>query len=130
MEARNCPKCGRVFAMIRESICPKCVKEAEATFEKVRDFIKENPNMTIKEVAEECDVSYKRILTYIRDGRVEASGGMHGEVTCSRCDKPIKVGRMCEKCTIETGFKVNEMKEDARIKNRGQMRATTMRKNQ
>ena len=119
MEAMNCPRCGRVFVRVFESICDKCVKEEENIFEKVREYVKDNPGQTIKEVADACEVTTKRILQYIRDGRIEAGTGMHGEIVCSKCGKPINVGRMCEKCILDTSFQVNEMKEAAR--NRGRV---------
>ena len=121
MEMVNCPRCGKIFAKQYESICPKCLKEEEAIFEKVRDYVKENPDKTVHEVSEECEVTVKRIMQYIRDGRIEAGEGMHGEFTCSQCGKPIKAGRMCEKCTIETNFKINDMKHQADIRNKGRV---------
>ncbi|MCL2577307.1 MAG: flagellar protein [Defluviitaleaceae bacterium] len=114
MEAMNCPRCGKVFVRITASICDNCVKEEEHIFDKVRDYVKENPNKTVKEVAEDCDVTVKRVLSYIRDGRIEASGGMHGDITCSKCGKPILSGRMCEKCILETNFQVNAMKPQSK----------------
>jgi flagellar operon protein (TIGR03826 family) len=119
MEAMNCPRCGKVFVKIHDPICEACIKEEEQIFEKVRDFIRENPDRTVSEVAEECEVTVKRIMTYIRDGRIEAGEGMHGEITCSQCGKPINSGRMCEKCILETNFKVNDMKEAAKLKGSG-----------
>jgi len=121
MEAMNCPRCGRVFVRIREAVCEACVKQEEDNFEKVREFVKEHPHKTIKEVAEECEVPMKRILGYIRDGRLEASGGMHGEITCSKCGKPIFAGRMCETCILDTSFQISDMKEASRIKNKGRV---------
>jgi NMD protein affecting ribosome stability and mRNA decay len=126
MEAMNCPRCGKVFVRIIESVCNDCVKKEEAIFDMVRDYIKENPNKTVKEVAEECDVSVKRILKYIRDGRIDSSKGMHGEITCSNCGKPILTGRMCEKCVLETNFKINDMRDEMNIRNKG--RVFTQRK--
>jgi NMD protein affecting ribosome stability and mRNA decay len=110
MEALNCPRCGKVFVKITDPICKDCVKAEEEIFDKVRDYIKENPDKNIKEVAEICEVTVKRILTYIRDGRIDASGGMRGDITCSKCGKPIITGRMCEKCILETNFTVKDMK--------------------
>jgi hypothetical protein len=86
------------------------MKEEEHIFESVRDYIKENPDKNIKEVAEECNVTTKRILQYVRDGRIDASGGMRDDISCSKCGKPIKSGRMCEKCILETNFRVADMK--------------------
>jgi predicted amidophosphoribosyltransferase len=121
MEVRNCPRCGKVFVKRTEPICDSCVKEEEHIFENVREYIKENPNKSIKEVAEDCDVTVKRILQYLRDGKIETSSGMQGEIKCSQCGKPILTGRMCEKCILETNFKVQDMKAAADIKNRGQV---------
>ena len=121
METRNCPRCGKLFAMIHEPICKQCVKEEEAIYDKVRDYVKENQNCTIREAADACEVSTKRILQYIRDGKLDAGTGMEGEVVCSKCGKNIKTGRMCESCIMQTGFQVNDMKEQARIKNKGKL---------
>jgi NMD protein affecting ribosome stability and mRNA decay len=101
-----------------ESICDQCIKAEDEVFEKVREFVRENPKMTVKDVADACDVSVKRILQYIRDGRLEASSGMHGEVTCSQCGKPITVGRMCEQCMVKTGVNLNKMKDEYKLKGR------------
>jgi len=118
METKNCPRCGKVFVKIREPICDPCVKEEEAIFEKVRAYVKENANSTVKDVAEACDVLPKRILQYIREGRLEAAPGMKGDITCSKCGKPILKGRMCEKCILETSFQVSGMQEETKNKKR------------
>ena len=118
MEAINCPRCGKVFVKISDPICPECVKEEEKIFDRVREYIRDNPNRTVKEVSDECDISVKRILGYIREGRINATSGMRDEIVCSKCRKPILTGRMCEKCILETNFEVNEMKKD--FKNMGQ----------
>jgi len=106
MEAVNCPRCKKLFMRVRESICPECIKEDEEQFETVRIFVKENPNQSLQYVSEQCNVSVKRIMTYIRDGRLEATTGIASEVKCSVCGKHILSGRMCEKCANEVGNKV------------------------
>ena len=121
MDARNCPRCGKVFVKIRDPICDACVKEEEKIFDKVRDYVKENPNKTLHEISEACEVTAKRLLTYLRDGRLEASSGLQSECNCSKCGKPIKTGRMCETCVLEVNFQVNDMKEQAAIKNKGRV---------
>ena len=113
MEPTNCPRCGKVFMKIREPICSSCLKEEEEKYEEVRAYVKEHPNRSIKEVAEVCNVSIKSILRYIRDGKLEASTGMHGEVTCGKCGVPITSGRICKKCAAELGQQVASMKPEA-----------------
>ena len=112
MEPSNCPRCGKVFMRFREPICESCIKVEEEKYEDVRAFVKENPNRTIKEVSEACGVSVKSILRYIREGKLEASTGMHGEVTCSKCGVPISSGRMCKRCVHEVGKQVAGMKPE------------------
>ena len=110
MEPTNCPRCGRVFMKVFESICPTCVKEEDQSFEEVRAYVKEHPNRSIKVVSEACNVSVKRILRYIREGKLEATTGMQADVTCSKCGVPIPKGRMCAKCIGEVSAQVEEMK--------------------
>jgi len=97
------------------------MKEEEDIYEKVREYVKDNPDKMIKDVAAACDVTVKRILSYLREGRLSTSAAMHGELLCGQCNKPILTGRMCEKCIMDTNFTVQGMKNDAAIKNRGQI---------
>jgi len=121
VEALNCPRCGKIFVKIRDPICDACMKKEEEIFEKVREYVKENPNQTIAEICEACEVTTKRILSYLRDGRLEASTGLQGESVCSKCGKPIRTGRMCEKCILDVNFQVDAMKEQSEIKNKGRV---------
>ena len=109
----NCPRCGKVFMSRIDTVCPSCVKELDQKYEDVRAYVKEHPHRTIREVSEVCNVSVKTILRFIREGKLEASTGMHGEVTCSKCGVPISSGRMCKKCVGETEKQVAEMKPES-----------------
>ena len=109
MNALNCPRCGRLFVKVKAPVCAACEKAEAEAFDRVRDYVKENPDRPITEVSEVCEVPVKRILQYVRDGRLEASKGMQGEVVCSKCGIPINTGLMCEKCIAEMGSTVNEM---------------------
>ena len=110
MAPKNCPRCGKLFVKIRAPICDPCVKEEEQIFERVREYVRENPDQAIQDVCDACDVTTKRILQYIKEGRLEASMGLQSESTCSRCGRPIKTGRMCEKCVLEVNSQVGDMK--------------------
>ena len=106
MVATNCPRCGKVFMKSFEAICKNCSKELEAQYEDVRAYVKENPKRSIKEVSDATGVSVKRILQYVRDGKLEASAGIQSDVTCSRCNTPILTGRMCTTCILEMGAEI------------------------
>jgi len=128
MEIRNCPKCKAVFTYAGYEICPACMKADEAVFEDVRLYLKEHPDNSLTVVAAETGVSAKKILRYVKEGRLEISHGMHGEVVCRKCGKPIKKGRYCEKCVIDVNQEVDGafnrsayVPEVAKTKSRGKM---------
>lgn len=101
MEIRNCLKCKHVFTYINSPYCPKCEKEEELLFDAVRLYIRENPSCTMSEVVEATGVSMKKITRYLKEGRLEISKGMHGEITCELCNKPISKGKFCDTCVIQ-----------------------------
>jgi predicted amidophosphoribosyltransferase len=114
MNASNCPRCGRMFTKISSAnVCEDCRKAESEKFEEVRAYVKENPHSSAQEVSEKCDVSVKRILQYVRDGKLEVSQGMEGIVTCSKCGRPIKSGRMCERCAKSAANAVSSMLSSA-----------------
>jgi flagellar operon protein (TIGR03826 family) len=121
MEVVNCPRCGRVFTRINKPVCPHCVKEDEDTFEIVRTYVKEHMHCSMKELSEETHVSVKRITQFIRDGRLEISMGMAGEIVCTQCGRPILTGRFCEKCAMDIKMTALEKKREAEVKRTGAM---------
>lgn len=113
MNAINCPRCGRMFTKINLPICKECEKAEAEKFEEVRLYVKENPHSSAQDVSEKCEVSVKRILQYVRDGRLEISQGMEGLNTCTKCGRPIKSGRMCERCVKNTSSALASIIADA-----------------
>jgi uncharacterized protein len=98
LEIKNCPKCKKTFVKIKEPICPECFKEEEAIFEKTRNFIKENPKVSLDVVSLELDISVKKIQKYIKEGRIDVSESEGITMKCDSCGKNINSGRYCDKC--------------------------------
>ncbi len=117
---RNCPKCGNVFTFIRNPICPDCQAKEDEIFESVRFYIKENPDKTLVEVSEATDVSTKKILKYIKEGKIELSSNEGIEFACENCGKPISVGRYCINCAnkIKNKFDANFSKPSPTASNK------------
>jgi flagellar operon protein (TIGR03826 family) len=109
MEAKNCPRCGRVFTHPTKFVCSNCEKADEEQFQSIKDYIKDNPLVTLGELSEATHVSVKRITQYIRDGRLEVAKGMQGEIGCERCGKPIQTGRYCPACLLDVGMEINTL---------------------
>ena len=109
MEARNCPRCGKIFSFSSKPICPNCEKAEEEIFQRVRAFLEENPSQSLAEVAVSTQVSPRKILGYVQEGRLMVTDGMRQDVVCESCGKPILQGRYCDKCVIQLNQKITDV---------------------
>ena len=107
MDARNCIKCKQIFNYVSSPFCPLCAKEEDRLYNEVRDYIKDNPNCTMAMVVEAVGVSMKRLLRYIKEGGIEISQGMYGELSCEACGAKIKKGKFCDACVIKISQEIN-----------------------
>jgi len=105
----NCPRCGRIFTRVHAPICADCEKIEADKFEEVRLYVKENPHSSAQEVSEKCEVPVKRILHWVREGKLEISEGMQDMNLCTKCGRPIKTGRLCERCAKNTASAISSM---------------------
>mgnify|MGYP001191694868 CR=1 FL=1 len=135
MDVRNCTRCGNIYVYDNFKICPKCRRDDENDFQKVKEYIEEFPDATITEVAEETEVDTQKIIRFLREGRLEIKGDKNIFLTCERCGEPIRTGRFCDKCTVEmqremkqaiggrkdlNELKTGELKERLGVKSRRQ----------
>ncbi len=109
MDMQNCPKCGRLFAKVSSKICPICEKEEEAIFQKVKAYLDENPGCIMAELLEATGVSAKKVLRYLREGRLVVSKGMENVLACESCGEPIVTGRFCDKCIVKLNNQAMEL---------------------
>ena len=93
MEIISCKECGKLFNFIRgQRICPACSRKLEDKFMEVKKYVREHPDVDVKELSEEMDVSVRQINRWVREERLVFSD---------------KTGRFCDKCKAElaTGFR-------------------------
>ena len=108
MQATNCPKCGRLFRKIRVPVCPDCEKLEEEQFQQLRAYLEENPLASIHEISDATGVPTKRILHYMREGRLEITQGLSGLIHCTQCGAPIEKGKFCEPCSAKMQRNLSE----------------------
>ncbi|MCL2618022.1 MAG: hypothetical protein FWD98_03095 [Defluviitaleaceae bacterium] len=102
MNVKNCPSCGRMFVPTSSSkVCDPCKHSDEAGFNSIKEFIEEYPNSTMGEVSNATGVSIKKILNYVREGRLVATETMMTEIGCKSCGQPVKTGNFCEDCALK-----------------------------
>ncbi len=107
MDIRNCAKCGKIFTYTGKPVCPQCIKEDEDTFETLKKYIEDYPLSSINEISEATSVSQKRILKYVKEGRLIFAKAA-GLVTCESCGEPVVSGKYCEKCKAQLAKKFSE----------------------
>lgn len=99
MNIRNCRVCGRIFNYVAGPIaCPVCREKAEAKFQQVKEYIRENPGVGIAEVSAVCEVDAAQIRQWLRDERLELAENSPIYMNCESCGAPIRCGRYCEQC--------------------------------
>ena len=118
MNIRNCRSCGRIFNYVAGPIvCPACREGLEKKFQEVKEYIREHPGVTIPDVSEACDVEPNTIRQWLREERLELAENSPIYLNCESCGAPIRCGKYCEKCKLDTtrGFKdiLNQNKSKA-----------------
>ncbi len=133
-ELVNCIRCGRAFLWTGgRKICPKCLEEEEKAFEKVYNYLRDNPRATIKEISEATDVDEDLILDFIRQGRIQLKfTDVAGKLRCKRCGAPISSGEYCPRCLKELERSLSqirtELEKEAEKKERAKMYITEVMK--
>jgi len=97
----NCKQCGKIFNYDGSKICPNCRKAEAENFQKVKDYLYSNPGVSVQDVEEETKVPAKKIIEYLRQGKLEVKGDGNYLLSCEKCGVSIKSGHYCEKCTKE-----------------------------
>lgn len=98
-ELRNCRKCGKMFTYTGGSVfCTLCIRREEEAYQKVKEYLYDNPGASMNEVSEATGVSVEKILRFLREGRLEIVEGSAIILECERCRRPIRTGRFCNDC--------------------------------
>jgi len=79
-------------------ICPACRQKAEDDYQKVKQYIRDNPGVGVYEVSVECEVDQQQIRQWIREERLEFAEGSAVDLSCEKCGVAIRTGRFCDKC--------------------------------
>ena len=130
MTMTNCPRCKKIALIPADSmICQACMVEEADQLDRVRDHLKENPGLTLLQLAKETDVSAKRIESYIRKGKIELADP---EITCQKCQTKIHKGKFCEDCqeafARHSASSIMKMKEQAQREKGSAMHIDGMRR--
>lgn len=100
MEVKNCKGCGKLFNSLGAStpMCPACMKALDEKYEAVKQYVYDNPRISINQLSEDMDVPIPQIQRWIREERLTFSEDSEIGIECEGCGTMIKTGRFCAAC--------------------------------
>jgi len=99
MEIVACMGCGKLFNHISGiRVCQACQRKLDEKFMEVKKYVREHPDIDVKTLSEEMEVSVNQIHRWVRQERLVFSDDSPIGLPCESCGVTIKSGRYCEPC--------------------------------
>jgi Zn finger protein HypA/HybF involved in hydrogenase expression len=117
-ELKNCRRCNKVFPFFAGlPICPACAQEDERIFREVSGYIREHPGVSLNVVSGELNISYDKLMKYVKEGRLQVLSG-EGEFVsfCEKCGQMIKKGKFCQSCEYHISNVLDDSKRNLQNK--------------
>ena len=109
MDTLNCKICGKLFYyQYGPLICTKCMRILDEKFEKVKEYIYDNPGASVQTISEANDVSTQQIIKWVREERLEFTSDSIVGIDCEICGTMIKTGRFCKSCKNDIAIKLGK----------------------
>lgn len=106
----NCLRCGQLFVKVQQSICPACIEKREQDFGRCREYLRDNPETRMKELAGATGVPVQQIIQFIIEGRlIITTANPNLFYKCERCGNAIQAGRLCAGCQQQFGSEVQQL---------------------
>jgi len=107
----NCPRCGRLSATLVRGQCGECLRQEHAQLRRVQALLADRGALPAEEIAAEVGVPVERVLRWLRDGRLFATGET---VRCRRCGRPVRFGVVCAPCRVELAVALRALQKGLR----------------
>lgn len=120
-----CKKCEKLFNKTDRNICPSCVREEQSLVKEIQDFLRQNRDATIGDVADALDIPLEVIEDLIDEGVLMTRGNPNLMLTCTRCGEASQDGRMCANCRSEMVSNLNNARTRVEMEQRPQARFHT-----
>ena len=113
MEIKGCKSCKSLFQYVAgPQICPKCKNLEEEMFQRVKEYLRQNPGESMNIVSEQTEVSVSLIEKFLKQGRLEVTPDSQITLTCEMCGKRITTGRFCSSCKGEIKQGLSEARKE------------------
>ena len=99
---KQCKQCGILFQSLGSNICPNCAEEMDRQFHTVKNYLYDNPDANVFDIARDTGVPENLILRFLREGLLTINVA-DGTLECEECGEAITSGRYCKKCEKTLG---------------------------
>jgi len=94
MAFENCTQCGKLSVQLVRGVCSACLEADDQMYRTVTEYLRRNPDADVTSIASDTGVTEKKVLEFLRTGRLSVKGGL----SCERCGEPVHTGKLCERC--------------------------------
>jgi len=116
MPLASCGRCGKMFNKVQANVCPGCVEDEEADYEKIREIVSQNETLNVEQVSEAAGVEISVVRRIIGEGRVAQVS--LGEVPkCGKCGAPaISITKkLCQACLERLNAEVSKAQSQIKL---------------
>ena len=119
MPLSKCLRCKELFNKIENPICTRCMPEEESDFEKVRDYVKDNPENNSEVVAEMTGVDIKCVNRMVDQGNIAMviPDDLGSAPQCGQCGAPAISAskKLCQPCLDQLNKKMMTARKNIKI---------------
>jgi predicted amidophosphoribosyltransferase len=93
-----CGACGEPSVHLAHGICLRCVREREDGVARLRAFLNDHPEATLREAGRASGLAPPVIAALVAAGRLRPVPAEPGDPACDLCGAPVASGRFCPGC--------------------------------
>lgn len=96
----RCKKCRTLynFISLNEPLCPACKKEQYDQYLFVREYVKNNPKISLADLSKHTGVSVTIISGYLKDRMLDVVGFGSSGPLCRHCGAILEPDNSCPRC--------------------------------
>lgn len=130
MGFEECPRCSLIFQKVRSAVCPRCLDDEDADYDKIRAVIGDMPDLNADQVATEAEVDVEVVLRMVDEGFI-ANVSLNDSVACGMCGAPaISVAKkLCQGCLEKLNAQVAVAQGKVKLHDRKQVEVGEVMKN-
>jgi hypothetical protein len=119
LKLAQCVRCRRVFPRVKAPVCPDCQPDEDADFEKIREVLDYDSELTPEQAAEKAEASVECVLRMLDEGLI-SNAAQPGALRCGRCGRPAisRAKRLCQACLIKLDSEFTKAVSTTRINKR------------